>query len=77
MHWKGYSDRCSLIRLLRGAEMDLEAMNSLEGSGVELVMARPPNRGGRLRRSHSRSFGGDLTVRREEMSFSQMLFSSG
>ena len=76
MHWKGYSDRCSLMRLLRGAEMDLEAMSSLEGSVAGLVMPRPPNRGGRLRRSRSRSFGGDLPVR-EGMSFSRMQFSRG
>ena len=63
MHSKGYFNRCSLIRLLRGAEIDLEAPNSLEGNKIGLVMPRPPSLGGRLRRSRSRSFGGDLPVK--------------
>ena len=73
-HW--YSNHCSSKRLLRGAEMDLEASSSLEGSMDGLVMPRPPSLGGRPRRSHSRSFGGDLPVR-EGMKLERMQFSSG
>ena len=75
MHSKGYSIRCSLIILLRGAEIDLEALNSPDGSMVGLVMPRPPSLGGRPRRSRSRSFGGDLPVR-EGIKLEQMQSSS-
>ena len=76
MHSKGYSNHCSLIRLHKGKEMDLEVLNSPVDIPVGSIMPKPPCLGGRPRRSCSLSFGGDLPVR-EGMKFEQMQFSSG
>ena len=76
MHSNGYSFHCLLMRSLTGDEMDLDAKNSQEERVVGLMMPRPPSLGGRPRRSHSRSFGGDLPVR-EGISFVLMQVSSG
>ena len=57
MHSIRYSFLSSLIRLLRGDEMDFEAKNSLVGRVVGLVMLRVLGLGGRPRRSRSRLFG--------------------
>ena len=76
MHSMGYSNHCSLIRLHKGKEMDLEALNSPVDNLVGLMMSRPPSLGGRPRRSRSISFGGDLPVR-EGTNFERMQFSSG
>ena len=76
MHSKGYSNRCSLIRLLKGEVMDLEALNSPVDIPVGLIMPRPPSLGGSPSRSRSRSFGGGLPVK-ARMRIEQMQFSSG
>ena len=76
MHSNRYSFLCSLMRSLRGDEMDLETKNSQEGRVVGLMMPRSPSLGGRPRRSRSRSFGGNLPVR-EGISFVLIQVSSG
>ena len=76
MQLKGYSKHWFLIRLLRGEEIDLEALNSWVDCVVGLMMPRPPSLGGKLRRSRSRSFGGDFPVR-GGIKFERMHFSSG
>ena len=42
MHSKGYSNRCSLIRLLRETEMAVESLNCPVDTAIGFVMPRPP-----------------------------------
>ena len=60
MHSKGYSSRCSLVRLLRVAEIDVESINCPVDDVIGFVMLRL---GGRLTRSCSKSLERDMPVR--------------